>query len=47
MKNAQYSWTKSSCQHALESHQTYLGHMFFICWFTGPATWNSGISEKN
>jgi hypothetical protein len=24
-----------------------LGHMFFICWFTGPPTWNSGISEKN
>jgi hypothetical protein len=24
-----------------------LGHMFFICWFMGPPTWNSGISEKN
>jgi hypothetical protein len=21
--------------------------MFFICWFTGPPTWNSGKSEKN
>jgi hypothetical protein len=20
---------------------------FFICWFTGPPTWNSGISKRN
>jgi hypothetical protein len=33
--------------HCLGECCNYLGHMFFICWFTGPPTWNSGISEKN